>query len=252
LYKSILLRSVKKNTSEEGFTLVELLVVVVIIAVLAAIAIPIFLNQKTSAQDSAAKSELVSAAKYLRDGLALGVPIAEGNIPSTIQGVGSFEATVTTARIDPNNSIVFCLRTPSESGKVFYWESLKGYTENPSAYCSLGENLGGGGGDGGGGGGTPEPTPEETINDTNNGATILVYPDRTNITFAAANWEWMTITYLGENGSITNRIEKTGVSTDGPLVKNSNTQITINLPRSTQIALNVKYNGKSTGEVYNF
>jgi len=44
--------------NEEGFTLVELMVVVLIIAILVAIAIPTFLGARTSAQDRAAQSDL--------------------------------------------------------------------------------------------------------------------------------------------------------------------------------------------------
>lgn len=97
----------KKKDTSEGFTLIELLVVVIIIGILAAIALPNFLNQTAKAKQAEAKTTIsqVNNAQALRrntengfagamSDLALGLPTTTSNYTYEIQGQGD-TATIT-------------------------------------------------------------------------------------------------------------------------------------------------------------
>jgi prepilin-type N-terminal cleavage/methylation domain-containing protein len=54
-----------REEGQGGFTLIELLVVMIIIGILAAIAIPVFLNQRKKANDTAGKADVSTLGKEI-------------------------------------------------------------------------------------------------------------------------------------------------------------------------------------------
>ena len=122
--RSLIARSRER---EEGFTLIELMVVVLIIAILIAIAIPTFLGARSRAQDRAAESDL-------RNGLTAEKTVYTDNqaydaTTATMKGIESSlnwngaittrpALTVTTGTAVTTNDTV-CLSETSKSGTVF-------------------------------------------------------------------------------------------------------------------------------------
>lgn len=101
-----------REEREGGFTLIELLVVILIIAILAAIAIPVFLNQRRkgwiSQTESALKNMATAQESWLTQNPAYTLDVAD------LQSEGfRFSATDVTPTVVSATGIDYCLRAES-------------------------------------------------------------------------------------------------------------------------------------------
>ena len=111
---------VRHSTSDdEGFTLIELLVVVIIIGVLAAIAIPTFLNQREKAWQKAAISDLRNAVIQVEDQVMAGGTYltVDPALLKTSDGV--------TVAFGARTALTYCLQVdhPNLAGVDFHFDS---------------------------------------------------------------------------------------------------------------------------------
>ncbi len=140
------------KNNDRGFTLVELMIVVLIVAILVAIAIPTFLGQRKSAEDAAAKSGLRNALTtekaYFAGAEAFTADLdvlseiepSLFNVTGASPAVNTFDPIVLT--VDPTGQAVCIVAVTPRGTYLAIWEEASSgtmfgsHSTNPFGACS--------------------------------------------------------------------------------------------------------------------
>ena len=138
----------RRRDEEQGFTLIELMVVVLIIAILIAIAIPTFLGARARAQDRAAQSDLRNALTAEKtvytdgqtyDGSAANMKTVEPSLSWTTVGTVTAKITLSVGdAVTAGDKGVVCISEASKGGTVF---SIADVATGPNAGTFFGKAV---------------------------------------------------------------------------------------------------------------
>jgi type IV pilus assembly protein PilA len=129
----------RNRRRDDGFTLIELLVVVIIIGILAAIAIPVFLGQRTKGYDATSKNDLRALAGLQE------VYLSDTGVYGTMAQIAALEpqlkvsrsVTLSVVRYDQMNGYCLSAKHAGSANTWFYDSQSGGLLPQGTAACPV-------------------------------------------------------------------------------------------------------------------